>query len=91
MVQIKTAQVDIELRLAILKKQFCYFNQPCDDEFYKVFISKGNFSNGIYFKINRIQGKDETFDAEKTSTEDGAHNRFSKLDSFKATPVLWRK
>ena len=49
------------------EKQVCYFNQPRDDELYNVFISNritaGNFSNSIYFKINRVRGKDETFDA----------------------------
>ena len=62
-------------------KQVCYFNKPCDDELYNVFISNRikteNFSNGIYFKINRIQGKDKTFDAEETLKQDGAHDQFS--------------
>ena len=40
-----------------------------------------NFSNSIYLKINRVQGKDKTFDAEKTLKEDGACDRFSKLDA----------
>ena len=43
---------------------------------------KGNFSNGIYFKTNRIQGKDETFDAEKTSTEDFQNQTVSKQPQF---------
>ena len=62
-------------------KQVCYFNKPCDDELYNVFISNRikteNFSNGIYFKINRIQGKDKTFDAEETLKQDAAHDQFS--------------
>ena len=62
-------------------KQVCYFNKPCDDELYNVFITNRikteNFSNGIYFKINRIQGKDKTFDAEETLKQDGAHDQFS--------------
>ena len=62
-------------------KQVCYFNKPRDDELYNVFISNRikteNFSNGIYFKINRIQGKDKTFDAEETLKQDGAHDQFS--------------
>ena len=62
-------------------KQVCYFNKPCDDELYNVFISNRikteNFSNGIYFKINRIQGKDKTFDAEETLKQHGAHDQFS--------------
>ena len=67
------------------EKQVCYFNQPRDDELYNVFISNrikaGNFSNGIYFKIIRVQGKDEAFEAEKTLKEDGAYDRFSELDT----------
>ena len=67
------------------EKQVCYFNQPRDDELYNVFISNRikarNFSNGIYFKIIRVQGKDEAFDAEKTLKEDGAYDRFSELDT----------
>ena len=46
-----------------------YFNKPYDDELYNVFISNRikteNVSNSIYFKVDRIQGKDETFDAKK--------------------------
>ena len=67
------------------KKQVCYFNQPRDDKLHNVFISNrikvGNFSKGIYFKINRVQGKDKTFDAEKTLKEDDAYDRFSKLET----------
>ena len=67
------------------EKQVCYFNPPHDDELYNVFINNrikvGNFSNSIYFKINRVQSKDETFDAKKTLKEDGAFNRFSKRDT----------
>ena len=63
-------------------KQVCYFNQLRDDELYNVFISNrikaGDFSNSIYFKINRVQGKVGTFYAEKTLKEDGAYHRFSK-------------
>ena len=44
-------------------KQVCYFNKPHDNELYNVFMSNrikvGNFSNGIYFKIERVQGKDK--------------------------------
>ena len=64
------------------EKQIWHFNKPCNDELYKVFISHRikteNFSNCIYFKIDLGQGKDETFDAEKTLKEDGAHYIFSK-------------
>ena len=81
--QIKTAHVDTQA--SDPEKQVCYFNQPRDDELYNVFISNrikvGNFSNSIYFKINRVQGKDEAFDAGKTLKEDGAYNRFSKHDT----------
>ena len=62
------------------EKQVCYFNKRRDDELYNVFISNGiktaNFSNSIYFKIDRVQNKDETFDAEKTLKQAGAHDRF---------------
>ena len=75
------------------EKQVCYFNQPRDDELYNVFISNrikaGNFSNSIYFKINRVQGKDGTFDAGKTLKEDGAYNRFSKLDTVSKQPEFY--
>ena len=67
-----------------LENKVCYCNQPHDDELYNVFISNtikaGSFSNRIYFKINRVQGKDKTFDAEKTLKEDSAYDRSSKLD-----------
>ena len=67
------------------KKQVCYFNQPRDDKLHNVFISNrikvGNFSKGIYFKINRVQGKDKKFHAEKTLKEDDAYDRFSKLET----------
>ena len=52
-----------------VEKQVCYFNEPNGDRLYNIFISNKikteNFSNGIYFKINRVQDKDKTFDAEK--------------------------
>ena len=52
------------------EKQVCYFNKPRNDELYNLFISNriktGNGSNSIYFQVDRVQGKDETFDAEKT-------------------------
>ena len=67
------------------EKQVCYFNKPRDDELYNVFISSRikteNFSNGIYVKVDRVQGKDETFDAEKTLKQDDIHDRFSKRDT----------
>ena len=67
------------------EKQVCYFNKPRDDELSNFFISNRieteNFSNSIYFKIDRVQGKYETFDAEKTLKQDSAHDRFSKFDT----------
>ena len=57
----------------------CYFNKPNDDEYYNVFISKRikaeYFSEGIYFKIERVRGKTEkeNFDTKKT-LGDGASN-----------------
>ena len=60
------------------EKQVFYFNKPSDDELYNVFINRRikteSFSNGIYFKVDRVQGKDKTFDAEKTLKQDGAHD-----------------
>ena len=45
-------------------QQVCHFNQPHDDELYNVFISKKikteNFEEGIYFRIDRVQGKLKT-------------------------------
>ena len=67
------------------EKQVCYFNKPCEDELYNVFINNGikteSFNNDIYFKVDRVQGKDETFDAEKTLKQDGIYNQFSKPDT----------
>ena len=64
------------------EKQVCYFNKPRDDELYNVFISSRiktkNFRNGIYFKVDRVQGKDKTFDAEKTLKRDDIRDQFSK-------------
>ena len=44
-------------------EKVCYFNKPNDDEYYDVFISKRikaeNFSERIYFKIERVKGKTE--------------------------------
>ena len=66
------------------KKQVCYFNKPCDDELYNVFISNRiiteYFINGIYIKVDRVQGEDKTFGAAKTLKQDGTHDRFSKCD-----------
>ena len=65
--------------------QVFYFNEPCNDELYNVFITNRkkteNFSNSIYFKIDWVQGKVETVDAKKTLKQDGAHDRFSKFDT----------
>ena len=76
------AWVDIAVKVMI---QINRFDKPRDDELYNVFISNRikteNFSNSIYFKIDRVQGKNETFDAEKTLKQDGIHDRFSKPDT----------
>ena len=68
------------------EKQVCYFNKPHEDELYNVFISNRikteNSSNNIYFKIDRVQGMDETFDVDKTSKQDGTHDSFSKFDTY---------
>ena len=67
------------------EKQVCCFNKPRDDALYNVFISNRmkteNFSNEIYFKLDGVQGKDETFDAKQTLKQDGIHDRFSKPDT----------
>ena len=43
-------------------EQICYFNKPNDDGYYNVFISKRikaeNISEGIYFKIERVRGRE---------------------------------
>ena len=65
------------------EKQDCYFNKSCHDELYNVFISNRikteNFSDSIYFEIDRVQGKDEVFDAEGTLKQDRTNDRFSKF------------
>ena len=74
------------------EKQVCYFNKPRDNELYNVFISNriktDHFSNGIYSAVDRVQHKDETFDAEKNLKRDGANNRFSKFDTDLEQPDL---
>ena len=44
-------------------------------------IKTDNFSNSIYFKVDQVQDKDKTFDAEKTLKQDCIHYRFSKPDT----------
>ena len=68
-------------------EQVSYFNKPNDDEYY-VFISKrikeGDFSEGIYFKIEKVRGKTdkENYDTKK-ALEDGASNdRFLQIFSI---------
>ena len=43
-------------------EQICYFNKPNDDGYYNVFISKRikaeNISEGIYFKTERVRGRE---------------------------------
>ena len=58
-IKIKPGLLDIGQQLT----KVCYFNKPNDDEYYDVFISKRikaeNFSERIYFKIERVRGKTE--------------------------------
>ena len=60
-------------------RQVCYFNKPGDDVFYNTFISErikeGEYSEGIYFKIEKVRGNNdkENFDA-KRILEDGTGN-----------------
>ena len=60
-------------------RQVCYFNKPGDDVFYNTFISErikeGEYSEGIYFKIEKVRGNNdkENFDA-KIILEDGTGN-----------------
>ena len=60
-------------------RQVCYFNKPGDDAFYNTFISErikeGKYSEGIYFKIEKVRGNNdkENFDA-KRILEDGTGN-----------------
>ena len=69
-------------------EQVCYFNKPNDDEYYNVFISKQikaeNFSEGIYFKIERVRGKTEkkNFDTKKTLEDGRSNDRLSKIFSI---------
>ena len=69
-------------------EQVCYFNKPNDDEYYNVFISKQikaeNFSEGIYFKIERVRGKTEkkNFDTRKTLEDGRSNDRLSKIFSI---------
>ena len=61
-----------------LDRQVCYFNKPGDDV-YNTFISErikeGEYSEGIYFKIEKVRGNNdkENFGA-KRILEDGADN-----------------
>ena len=64
------------------EKQVCYFNKPCNDELFNVFISNRikteNFSSSIYFKIDRVQGKDKTIDVESLMGEEELENEDMK-------------
>ena len=79
-------------------EQVCYFNKPNDDKYYNVFISKqikvDNFSEGIYFKIERVKGKTEkeNFDIKKT-LEDGTQAMidFQKFSQFQGQSRLEQK
>ena len=72
-------------------EQVCYFNKPNDDEYYNVFISKRinaeNFSEGIYFKIERVREKTEkeNFDAKKTLEDGTSNDRLSKIFTISNT------
>ena len=52
------------------EKQVCHFNKPGDDIFYNTFISKrikgGKYSEGIYFKIEKVKcnNNKENFDVQ---------------------------
>ena len=74
------------------EKQVCYFNKPRDNDLYNFFISNRikteHFCNGIYLEVDRVQDKDETFDAEKTLKRDGVRDRFSKFDTDSEQPEL---
>ena len=79
-------------------EQVCYFNKPNDDKYYNVFISKqikvDNFSEEIYFKIERVRGKTEkeNFDIKKT-LEDGTQAMidFQKFSQFQGQSRLEQK
>ena len=70
------------------EEQVCNFNKPNDDEYYNVFISKRikteNFSESIYFKIERLRRKieKENFGAEKTLEDSASNDRLSKAFSI---------
>ena len=69
-------------------EQVCYFNKQNDDKYYNVFISKRikaeNFSEGIYFKIERVRAKTEkeNFDANKILEDGTSSDRLSKVFSI---------
>ena len=77
-------------------EQVCYFNKPNDDKYY-VFISKqikvDNFSEGIYFKIERVRGKTEkeNFDIKKTEDGTQAMIDFQKFSQFQGQSRLEQK
>ena len=83
---IKTAMLEIGLKLMIVKKSVCCFNNPRENELCNIFISNWKRQKTlamvvIYFKINRVQDKVETFDAEKAIKQYWRDYRFSKPDS----------
>ena len=63
-------------------------NKPNDDEYYNVFIRKRikaeNFSEGFYFKIERVRVKTEkeNFGAKKTLGDGTSNDRLSKMFSI---------
>ena len=62
-------------------RQACYFNKPGDDVFYNTFISErikeGEYSEGIYFKIEKVRGNSdkENFDAKRILEDDTGNVR----------------
>ena len=47
-------------------------------------IKTDNFSNSIYFKVDQVQDKDKTFDAEKTLKQDCIHYRIQNLTQIQS-------
>ena len=69
-------------------EQVWYFNKPNDNEYYNVFIGKrikeGDFSEAIYFKIEKVRRKTdkENFDAKKLLEVGTNNDRFSQIFSM---------
>ena len=65
------ARVDTEQKLMIHINRFAIL---INHVFISNRIKTENFSNTIYVKVDRVQDKDKTFDAEKTLKQDGVHD-----------------